>query len=364
MRYGRLINAYRYVRGKVQTPNGEVSHLWNMNGNIGDCIQSIAVENLLVKLGIPKDDLVKVNRDEIHEYDGEKCILPMQAWFCNYFGVFPLPWTDAIRPVFIGFHLSDGEGTRDLFLMREVDKKMKQFVPVGCRDRSTALYLRKNGIDAYFSGCMSMTLERRPSPAPHGRIFAVDISPRIRKRLPKYIAEQADFSISHNYFFNNFPISLEAEHQFEQEARRTLERYRNEAKLVITSRVHTALPCMAMGIPVIYICDIVNDSRFDMFWGLLPIHSCHDMRFIDWDPEPVDMETMKELVIQNALAQMAYTGGMGSELAASRARLELEKYTGPLRPLYAGSSHQLKRIILNWVVPNSPRFLRKKLSRL
>lgn len=38
----------------------------------------------------------------------------------------------------------------------------------------------------------------------------------------------------------------------EEEVYKVYKEYRRQATLIITSRVHVALPCMAMGIPVIF----------------------------------------------------------------------------------------------------------------
>ncbi|MDR1613194.1 MAG: polysaccharide pyruvyl transferase family protein [Planctomycetota bacterium] len=231
MRYTRMVNAYRYKASKSSDDG-----LWNRVGNIGDCIQALAVENIYGKLGIADNELVHVNRDEIPDYGGEPCLLPMQAWFGNYSGVFPLPWSDHIKPVFIGFHLSVVGDTRKRFVAEGIDERMKRFEPIGCRDRNTAEFLHSRGIDAYFSGCLTLTFDARKSEPVDGKIFAVDISRRVRRVLPKSIVRQVDYSITHLYPFREYPVSDEEAADFEKTARIILERYRTEAKAVITSR--------------------------------------------------------------------------------------------------------------------------------
>lgn len=70
MRFARIIYQYRYDLS--QTPEDD---LWPGDGNLGDCMQSLAVENICGKIGIPESELLHVNRDDIKKYNGEKCAL-------------------------------------------------------------------------------------------------------------------------------------------------------------------------------------------------------------------------------------------------------------------------------------------------
>ncbi|MGU9957180.1 MAG: polysaccharide pyruvyl transferase family protein [Arenicellales bacterium WSBS_2016_MAG_OTU3] len=54
-------------------------------------------------------------------------------------------------------------------------------------------------------------------------------------------------------------------------AQELLDRYKNEAELVITSRLHCALPCIAMGIPVLLFAD-PNSERMKLATEIIPIH--------------------------------------------------------------------------------------------
>ena len=76
--------------------------------------------------------------------------------------------------------------------------------------------------------------------------------------------------------------------------------YRTEARLVITSRLHCALPCTAMGIPVIVGRDM-NEHRFAGMDKLLNYYNEDEFDQIDFNPQPVDIEWLKEKVL--ALAE-------------------------------------------------------------
>lgn len=76
-------------------------------------------------------------------------------------------------------------------------------------------------------------------------------------------------------------MTAKGAYEFEQYARYVLERYRTQAKLVITSKIHVAMPCIALGIPVIFIVDNPFNERFDVLSGIVPIYSYKDIRYID-----------------------------------------------------------------------------------
>lgn len=294
MKFARMYIHYKY----------KVERGWSRDGNIGDAIQNLAVENIYAKAGIPAKELLHINRDELNTYQGENCHLIMQSWFGDSRGVFPLPWNKKITPIFLGFHITSGNHTRERFISENIHEKIKAYEPIGCRDRNTRDFLKKNGIDAYFSGCMTLTFDKRTEKPIKSKIFAVDIDRGIIKRLPKEIVEKADFSISHIYYWNHYPLTDEDAKIFEQEARHILERYKKEATLIITSKIHVAMPCIAMGIPVVFITENPYDIRFDVLRGILPIYSRRDIKYIDWTPNAPDITELKQAIIDNAVAQI------------------------------------------------------------
>ena len=177
---------------------------------------------------------------------------------------------------------------------------MKAFEPIGCRDRSTCDFLRSLGVNAYFSGCMTLTFDQREKEPENGKIFLVDATRKTLKKLPQAIREQVDTSITHFYYWNQYPVTWQGAQDFENEARRILQRYKEEARLVITSKIHVAMPCVAMGIPVIFIHEDADNVRFDVLNGILPRYTPKDIPFIDWNPKAVDISELKQALIANA----------------------------------------------------------------
>lgn len=290
MKYARIIQQYKY---DLRT--------WNCNGNLGDCIQNLAVENLYKEMGI--NELVKVNRDDIANYKGEKVILPMQGWFGNVHNVFPANWSKDIHPIFVGFHLNNYCNCRENFISRNVHKKIKEFEPIGCRDRNTRDFLQKLGINAYFSGCLTLTFPKRKKEPTNGKIFLVDVPEETIEKLPEKIKNNAE-RVTHNYKYREYPVTKEEAEEFENCARQLLETYKNEAKLVITPRIHCAMPCIAMGIPVILIIKDIENCRLDVLDGIIPKYSPEDISIINWNPKAPDIEDLKVLIKENAKSQI------------------------------------------------------------
>ena len=316
MRYGRLKEIYRYNCSE-----------WDMYGNIGDCIQNLAVENIYTLLGIKPDELVQINRDEISQYSGEKVLLPMQGWFGNLYGVFPAGWSESIIPVFLGYHLNTASNGREIFLQKGIDKLIKDYEPVGCRDYNTVKFFKNTDVNAYFSGCLTLTFPERKTEPENGKVFLVDLTPAAKEVIPENIKMTADYSITHRYKFKNYPINDEEGIEFENCARSILKRYRDEAKLVITSRIHCAMPCAAMGIPVIFINEDIDNPRFDVLDGIIPCYTPGDK--INWEPLSVDISDLKSAIISNALMRITLTA---------------RKYGIQTKKMYNYSAGEIKRI--------------------
>ena len=87
------------------------------------------------------------------------------------------------------------------------------------------------------------------------------------------------------------------------EAESLLNKYRTNAKLVITTALHCAAPCVAMGIPTILISDNEqeNERRFSALRGILPFNTIKDLAdgSVNFEPEPVEIEPLKMAIKEN-----------------------------------------------------------------
>ena len=287
----------KYLYSMRRHPHDWVN--WHGEGNFGDAIQSLAMENLYLEMGVAPENLLLIPRDAIDKYDGEPCLLPLQGWFGYFADIFPLPWSKGITPFFSGFHLTSTHGSHERFVERGLPELMRPFQPIGCRDCATMYFLRSQGLNAYFSGCLTLTFDKRRSEPQNGRVFLVDIEDEVKKRIPPAVMKEADQSITHYHYFSTYPVDDKSAMDFEDMSRRILDRYKNEARMVITSRIHAALPCLAMGIPVVFLDDKGGDERFGALKGLIPIYKPHEMSLVNWNPDLPDVEPLKQIVKRN-----------------------------------------------------------------
>jgi hypothetical protein len=117
--------------------------------------------------------------------------------------------------------------------------------PIGCRDRSTSKYLTDRGVDAYFSGCLTLTLDNINKKNKENATYNVDI---VSPNNGKYITHQ-----KHMYGLMDYTQRIPI-------AQKLLDGYA-KAKLVTTNRVHVMLPCLAFGTEVNFIVKKNNDPR-------------------------------------------------------------------------------------------------------
>lgn len=280
---------------------------YSNSGNLGDHIQTIATEQFLDCVG-------GVERDLLAIYEGEPINLLMQGWFGNlkrFKQMFPP--SKRINPVFFGFHISINKQDRAFYGNKNIIKYFKKHQPIGCRDISTRDFLIDLGVDAFFSRCLTTTFPLREQTPKEEKIFIVDcISDML---IPNDILERAE-KLTH--------VAKEDETQLEKEnkARLLLSRYKNEATLVITSRLHCASPCIAMGIPVIFIddtrdirftaiSDLINISHVNRklfkFRFLKPIQLIYAYFFqkrINWNPESLNIEEVKQEIVHSVYQQI------------------------------------------------------------
>jgi hypothetical protein len=275
---------------------------WHGEANVGDAIQSLAVENLYQEMGIAPESLLLIPRDAINTYEGPPCFLPLQGWFGYFADIFPFPWSKNITPFFSGFHLTSTWGSRERFVEKGLPERMRSFQPIGCRDRGTMYFLRSQGLNAYLSGCLTLTFPARQTEPENGKVFLVDVRDEVKQGIPPAVLQQTDQSITHYHYFSTYPVDERAARGFEDHARRILDRYRDEARLVITSRIHAALPCLALGIPVVFLDDKGGDERFEALAGLVPIHSPSEMDMVNWNPPKPDLEPVKQMMKHTFLA--------------------------------------------------------------
>lgn len=166
---------------------------------------------------------------------------------------FDFPLHPNVRPIFVSFHCAK----KDL-LSGEAVAYLRQHAPIGCRDWTTVDILLSLGIPAFFSGCLTTTIDAvfASQPKPAQRTLYVD---SLRTPVPSGEANvrQSIPGVLSNTFEENVRAML---------AR--LDGWRSDYTDVKTSRLHVYLPCRSVGLHVDYEPESYSDPRVN---GLLPL---------------------------------------------------------------------------------------------
>lgn len=117
--------------------------------NIGDYIQALAAARFF-----PGKHDGFIQREKLKEYDGEECKVIMNGWYMHN----PVQWPPSgrIHPLFVAFHIN--ATAAEELMSDESVSYLKRHQPIGCRDYFTRDLLLSKGIEAYFSGCLTLTL--------------------------------------------------------------------------------------------------------------------------------------------------------------------------------------------------------------
>lgn len=258
------------------------SFKYDYSENLGDQIQSLAAEQFLPRLD------ARINRDTLGTLKlSQQHLVIMNAWF-SHFPETCFPPAENIEPVFWGFHLSDAYQGKALryFLQGAPLDYLKRHAPIGCRDQATCELLQSQGVEAFYSKCLTLTFPRRRRLPADPAVLLVDVD-----FLPAEAFNQKVIQVTHcvgDYYPDQLKVAM---------AKTLLRLYHDRAGLVVTTRLHCALPCAAMGIPVVFFGDQA-DRRFSPLKDLpLPIYSPkmskQEQNQINWNPAPLEFEQEK-----------------------------------------------------------------------
>jgi len=146
---------------------------------------------------------------------------------------------------------------------------MKTHGPIGARDISTLNFLNDNNIPSYFSGCLTLTLDKNPNIKKQDYIVTVDVP----KELINFLKTKTNKKI---YDVTQMaPLDINKPHEIQISIYNSNEKFiianglldlYQGASCVITNRLHVALPCLAFKTPVLLINNYTYDV--DRFSGL------------------------------------------------------------------------------------------------
>lgn len=272
------------------------------SNNLGDFIQSLAAKQCL-----KGEEILFLDRDQLHQYSEKKASLLMNGWFMEI----PENWppSEGISPLFISFHLNPT--AKKAMLSAAGIAYFKKHQPIGCRDYYTQKLLTNVGIESYYSACLTLSLNRSDFVSKSKKregIYVISpmerLNPdhqsktkgnvrrvltqlkktirlkkykRARNRLESFLEKQRE-----PVFFSSQlcdPTKHSEQDRIEL-ARKQLEKIAS-AKLVITSRIHTALPAVAFGTPILFLSDGLDHpnqkSRLEGMEQFFPILNSKDL---------------------------------------------------------------------------------------
>lgn len=224
-------------------------------GNLGDEVQSLAALRHL-----PRVDAT-INRDAPASL-AEPTRVIFNGWFTHRPDLWP-PIGRNIIPLLVSVHLSDeGGSSHDQLLSPESRDFLQEHGPVGCRDITTLELLRSHDVPAYFSGCLTLTFPPNERPR-HDRIVLVDVSPsdvKVPVELTDRVIHVGQSTSARRGFRLTRRLNLEPIHRFAT-AYHLLRLYAT-SRLVVTTRLHAALPALALGTPAVLLMRDPEDPRF------------------------------------------------------------------------------------------------------
>lgn len=245
--------------------------------NIGDDIQCYAAASLL-----PQVDVV-IDREHLDEFKSEEPVMAiMNGWFLHKKWNWP-PAND-LRPLFVAFHYAEyrvaqyyGEYIKTEFLKGPGKDYLKAWEPIGCRDLNTVKLLENLGIKSYFSGCLTLTLPQMPRKAEDSEyICLVDLDVKATEKFSeKAKKENINVKIM-THLISQYKPDTTWEYR-SKKVEELLTVYQN-AKCVVTSRLHCALPCLALGVPVILVRKDLDNIRFQPYVEWLHTLTLEDAR--------------------------------------------------------------------------------------
>lgn len=193
--------------------------------------------------------LYRIDRDASNYFS-----IPDKTWTIAFgwymhpiFGMkFDLPFNPRLRPIFISFHIN-----KPGLLTEDVVSYLKEHGPIGCRDWNTVYLLQAAGVQAFFSGCMTTTIDtvfpETVQGKPKGNLF---VDTEQTAEGDKFT--QAFDDVRRRSFAVNVDQALDV-----------VEGYRSAYENVYTSRLHCYLPARSVGANIEFRPKNPSDVRFD-----------------------------------------------------------------------------------------------------
>lgn len=225
--------------------------------NVGDDIQSYACAQFFPHIDYILD---RENLDKFQSDNNEPVAAIMAAWWM--WQKWNWPPAECIIPKFISMHFNNytvrekASPILDEWLQGIGKQYFDSYGPIGVRDQTSLDFLKERGLDAYLSGCITLTLPKQKETKDKGKYVVIaDLRPQLKKCVKEWLKDSGleirEVTHNCNYRFDNETTIEERLKKAED----ILTLYQN-AKFVITRRLHVTLPCLAMEVPVMSIVNL------------------------------------------------------------------------------------------------------------
>lgn len=222
--------------------------------NIGDEIQSVAAMRFLPHV----DEYPK--REDLENFtpkNNKVTKLIMNAWWMWHPKRFP-PSEEIIDPLLISMYFR--QEVRKNFSKGKVRQYLIKHGPVGCRDMGTYNWLKSVDIPAYFSGCLTLTLQRNYEIPRQGYVVCVDV--------PKHVVEEIKKLTNRPVYVLTRKLLSALNTPERMELAKLMLRVYHDAHLVISPRFHVIMPSLAMETPVLWLRSkksaiVADKSRYE-----------------------------------------------------------------------------------------------------
>lgn len=256
--------------------------------NIGDDIQAYAAARFLPRIDYFID---RENLESFVPSKKETVATIMNAWYVHdkfNFRISPYLRPLLVSMFFKSFPYEDGIVLGDKYINGSIKDTFKKYGPVGTRDMHTKKMMDRLGIDNYFSGCMTLTLEPLKNIKREDYIVVVGLS----KKEISYIKKKTNRKVIE--FIQDIPKGTLADLSWEERKKKVEETLRlyQGAHMVITNKLHCTLPNLALGTPVLLLYDfsfLENKDRIGTY--LKYVNHCERKDFLKTD---IDFEHPKK----------------------------------------------------------------------
>jgi len=237
-----------------------------VRNNIGDTLQGLAAKAFLPDNAEPAD------REALSELDKKTpAVLIANGWYMHRWDKFPPP--EIVKPIYTSVHIARTQ----MLAEKKILDHFKTNAPIGCRDQKSLLYFLGWGVPAYYSSCLTITTQPRAeiNTTGEGEFILVDnmdhvVPDDVLNKLEELFGHKF-IRISHDSISSNMP--------FEEYANETTDRMNSllkrycKAALVVTTKIHCALPCLGMRANVMLIHPDPKDFRLDTVKRYMKIYS-------------------------------------------------------------------------------------------